>query len=226
MDLPDSKLRGYKAGRFSFNVAGGRCETCKGNGYRTIEMNFLPDVLVPCETCHGKRYNRETLEVRFKGKSISDVLDMTVNQAVDFFENIPNILKKIKVLQDVGLGYLKLGQPSSTLSGGENQRVKLATELSKKDTGKTLFILDEPTTGLHFEDIRVLLKVINRLVDKGNTMIVIEHNLDIIKCADYVIDMGPEGGRDGGRIIASGTPEDIAQTNTHTAQFLKKELNI
>lgn len=226
VDLPDSKLRGYKAGRFSFNVAGGRCETCKGNGYRTIEMNFLPDVLVPCETCHGKRYNRETLEVRFKGKSISDVLDMTVNQAVDFFENIPNILKKIKVLQDVGLGYLKLGQPSSTLSGGENQRVKLATELSKKDTGKTLFILDEPTTGLHFEDIRVLLKVINRLVDKGNTMIVIEHNLDIIKCADYVIDMGPEGGRDGGRIIASGTPEDIAQTNTHTAQFLKKELNI
>lgn len=215
VDLPDSKLRGYKAGRFSFNVAGGRCETCKGNGYRTIEMNFLPDVLVPCETCHGKRYNRETLEVRFKGKSISDVLDMTVNQAVDFFENIPNILKKIKVLQDVGLGYLKLGQPSSTLSGGENQRVKLATELSKKDTGKTLFILDEPTTGLHFEDIRVLLKVINRLVDKGNTMIVIEHNLDIIKCADYVIDMGPEGGRDGGRIIASGTPEDIAQTNTH-----------
>ena len=226
VDLPDSKLRGYKAGRFSFNVAGGRCETCKGNGYRTIEMNFLPDVLVPCETCHGKRYNRETLEVRFKGKSISDVLDMTVNQAVDFFENIPNILKKIKVLQDVGLGYLKLGQPSSTLSGGENQRVKLATELSKKDTGKTLFILDEPTTGLHFEDIRVLLKVINRLVDKGNTMIVIEHNLDIIKCADYVIDMGPEGGRDGGSIIASGTPEDIAQTNTHTAQFLKKELNI
>lgn len=226
VDLPDSKLRGYKAGRFSFNVAGGRCETCKGNGYRTIEMNFLPDVLVPCETCHGKRYNRETLEVRFKGKSISDVLDMTVNQALDFFENIPNILKKIKVLQDVGLGYLKLGQPSSTLSGGENQRVKLATELSKKDTGKTLFILDEPTTGLHFEDIRVLLKVINRLVDKGNTMIVIEHNLDIIKCADYVIDMGPEGGRDGGRIIASGTPEDIAQTNTHTAQFLKKELNI
>lgn len=226
VDLPDSKLRGYKAGRFSFNVAGGRCETCKGNGYRTIEMNFLPDVLVPCETCHGKRYNRETLEVRFKGKSISDVLDMTVNQAVDFFENIPNILKKIKVLQDVGLGYLKLGQPSSTLSGGENQRVKLATELSKKDTGKTLFILDEPTTGLHFEDIRVLLKVINRLVDKGNTMIVIEHNLDIIKCADYVIDMGPEGGRDGGRIIASETPEDIAQTNTHTAQFLKKELNI
>lgn len=226
VDLPDSKLRGYKAGRFSFNVAGGRCETCKGNGYRTIEMNFLPDVLVPCETCHGKRYNRETLEVRFKGKSISDVLDMTVNQAVDFFENIPNILKKIKVLQDVGLGYLKLGQPSSTLSGGENQRVKLATELSKKDTGKTLFILDEPTTGLHFEDIRVLLKVINRLVDKGNTMIVIEHNLDIIKCADYVIDMGPEGGRDGGRIIASGTPEDIAQTNTHTAQFLKKELQL
>lgn len=224
VELPDSKLRGYKPGRFSFNVAGGRCETCKGNGYRTIEMNFLPDVLVPCETCHGKRYNRETLEVRFKGKSISDVLEMTVNQAVEFFENVPSILKKIKVLQDIGLGYIKLGQPSSTLSGGENQRVKLATELAKKDTGKTLFILDEPTTGLHFEDIQVLLKVINRLADKGNTIVVIEHNLDIIKCADYIIDLGPEGGREGGMIIAAGTPEEIANTNSHTARFLKDEL--
>lgn len=224
VELPDSKLRGYKPGRFSFNVSGGRCETCKGNGYRTIEMNFLPDVLVPCETCHGKRYNRETLEVRFKGKSISDVLEMTVNQAVDFFENVPNILKKIKVLQDIGLGYIKLGQPSSTLSGGENQRVKLATELAKKDTGKTLFILDEPTTGLHFEDIRVLLNVINRLADKGNTIVVIEHNLDIIKCADYVIDLGPEGGRGGGMIIAEGTPEEVSSTGTFTAGFLKKEL--
>ncbi len=198
VELPDSKLRGYKPGRFSFNVSGGRCETCKGNGYRTIEMNFLPDVLVPCEECHGKRYNRETLEVRYKGKSISDVLEMTVNQAVDFFENVPVILKKIKVLQDIGLGYIKLGQPSSTLSGGENQRVKLATELAKKDTGKTLFILDEPTTGLHFEDIRVLMKVINKLVDKGNTMVVIEHNLDVVKCADWIIDLGPGGGREGG----------------------------
>lgn len=224
VELPDSKIRGYKPGRFSFNVAGGRCETCKGNGYRTIEMNFLPDVLVPCETCHGKRYNRETLEVRFKGKSISDVLEMTVNQAVEFFENVPSILKKIKVLQDIGLGYIKLGQPSSTLSGGENQRVKLATELAKRDTGKTLFILDEPTTGLHFEDIRVLLGVINRLVDKGNTIVVIEHNLDIVKAADWVIDLGPEGGRDGGVIIAEGTPEDIADKDTHTARFLKKEL--
>lgn len=224
VELPDSKLRGYKPGRFSFNVAGGRCETCKGNGYRIIEMNFLPDVLVPCETCHGKRYNRETLEVRFKGKSISDVLEMTVNQAVEFFENVPSILRKIKVLQEIGLGYIKLGQPSSTLSGGENQRVKLATELAKKDTGKTLFILDEPTTGLHFEDINVLLKVINRLADKGNTIIVIEHNLDIIKTSDYVIDMGPEGGRDGGKIIAEGTPEELAQKNTYTAKFLKKEL--
>lgn len=224
VELPDSRLRGYKPGRFSFNVAGGRCETCKGNGYRTIEMNFLPDVLVPCETCHGKRYNRETLEVRFKGKSIADVLEMTVNQAVDFFENVPVILKKIKVLQDIGLGYIKLGQPSSTLSGGENQRVKLATELAKKDTGKTLFILDEPTTGLHFEDIRVLLNVINRLADKGNTIVVIEHNLDIIKCADHIIDIGPEGGRNGGEIIAEGTPEEISQINTHTSRFLKKEL--
>lgn len=226
VELPDSKIRGYKPGRFSFNVAGGRCETCKGNGYRTIEMNFLPDVLVPCETCHGKRYNRETLEVRFKGKSIADVLEMTVNQAVEFFENVPSILKKIKVLQEIGLGYIKLGQPSSTLSGGENQRVKLATELAKKDTGKTMFILDEPTTGLHFEDIRVLLRVINKLTDKGNTVVVIEHNLDIIKSADYLIEMGPEGGRDGGRIMATRTPEEIAKTDTHTAMFLKTELAI
>lgn len=224
VELPDSKLRGYKPGRFSFNVSGGRCETCKGNGYRTIEMNFLPDVLVPCEECHGKRYNRETLEVRYKGKSISDVLEMTVNQAVEFFENVPTIIKKIKVLQDIGLGYIKLGQPSSTLSGGENQRVKLATELAKKDTGKTLFILDEPTTGLHFEDIRVLMKVINKLVDKGNTMVVIEHNLDVIKCADWIIDLGPGGGRDGGRIIAEGTPEQIVKKHTPTSEFLKKEL--
>ncbi len=224
VELPDSKIRGYKPGRFSFNVSGGRCETCKGNGYRTIEMNFLPDVLVPCETCHGKRYNRETLEIRFKGKSIADVLEMTVNQAVEFFENVPSILKKIKVLQDIGLGYIKLGQPSSTLSGGENQRVKLATELAKKDTGKTLFILDEPTTGLHFEDIKVLLNVINRLADKGNTIVVIEHNLDVIKCADYIIDLGPEGGRDGGMIMAEGTPEEVAMADTHTAMFLRKEL--
>lgn len=224
VELPDAKIRGYKPGRFSFNVAGGRCETCKGNGYRTIEMNFLPDVLVPCETCHGKRYNRETLEVRYKGKSISDVLEMTVNQAVEFFSNVPVILRKIKVLQDIGLGYLKLGQPSSTLSGGENQRVKLATELAKKDTGKTLFILDEPTTGLHFEDIRVLLTVINRLADKGNTIVVIEHNLDIIKCADYVIDLGPEGGKGGGMIIAEGTPEELAAKDTHTAKYLRHEL--
>ena len=224
VELPDSKIRGYKPGRFSFNVSGGRCETCKGNGYRTIEMNFLPDVLVPCEECHGKRYNRETLEVRYKGKSIADVLEMTVNQAVEFFANVPNIIKKIKVLQDIGLGYLKLGQPSSTLSGGENQRVKLATELAKRDTGKTMFILDEPTTGLHFEDIRVLLKVINKLVEKGNTMVVIEHNLDVIKCADYIIDLGPGGGRDGGRIMATGTPEQIINIDTPTTQFLKAEL--
>ena len=224
VELPDSKIRGYKPGRFSFNVAGGRCETCKGNGFRTIEMNFLPDVLVPCEHCHGKRYNRETLEVRYKGKSISDVLEMTVDEAVEFFENVPAILKKIKVLQEIGLGYIKLGQPSSTLSGGENQRVKLATELAKKDTGKTLFLLDEPTTGLHFEDIRILLNVLNRLVNKGNTVVIIEHNLDIIKCADHVIDMGPEGGRNGGKIIFEGTPEEIAQSNTSTGEFLKKEL--
>lgn len=224
VELPESQIRGYKPGRFSFNVSGGRCETCKGNGYRTIEMNFLPDVLVPCEECHGKRYNRETLEVRYKGKSISDVLEMTVNQAVEFFANVPVILKKIKVLQDIGLGYLKLGQPSSTLSGGENQRVKLATELAKKDTGKTVFILDEPTTGLHFEDIRVLLKVINKLVDKGNTMIVIEHNMDVIKSADYIIDLGPGGGRDGGTIVATGTPEDIIKIKTPTTEYLAKEL--
>ena len=224
VELPDSKLRGYKPGRFSFNVKGGRCEECKGHGYRTIEMNFLPDVLVPCESCRGKRYNRETLEVRFKGKSIADVLDLTVDQAVILFENIPSIYRKIKVLQDVGLGYLKLGQPCNTLSGGENQRVKLATELAKKDTGKTLFILDEPTTGLHFEDIRILLKVFNKLADRGNTIIVIEHNMDLIKSADHVIDMGPEGGRDGGLIIAEGTPEEIAEKLTHTGRYLKKEL--
>lgn len=224
VELPESKIRGYKPGRFSFNVSGGRCEVCKGNGYRTIEMNFLPDVLVPCEECHGKRYNRETLEVRYKGKSIADVLEMTVDEAVDFFENVPAILRKIKVLQEIGLGYIKLGQPSSTLSGGENQRVKLATELSKRATGKTLFLLDEPTTGLHFEDIRVLLRVINRLVDVGNTVVVIEHNLDMLKCADYLIDMGPEGGRGGGRIIAQGTPEEISESGSPTGIFLKDEL--
>ena len=222
--LPEAKIRAYKPGRFSFNVAGGRCETCKGNGYRTIEMNFLPDVLVPCEDCHGKRYNRETLEVRFKGKSIADVLDMTINQAVEFFENQPRILKKLKVLQEIGLGYIRLGQPSSTLSGGENQRVKLATQLAKRDTGKTLFVLDEPTTGLHFEDIKVLLGVLNRLVDKGNTVLVIEHTLDVVKSADYVIDMGPAGGRNGGRIIAQGTPEEVAATSSPTAPFLADEL--
>lgn len=223
--LPEAKIRAYKPGRFSFNVAGGRCEACKGNGYKTIEMNFLPDVLVPCEECMGRRYNRETLEVRFKGKSIADVLDMTINQAVEFFEFQPSILKKIKVLQDVGLGYIKLGQPSSTLSGGENQRVKLATELAKRDTGRTLFILDEPTTGLHFEDINTLLTVLNRLVDRGNTVLVIEHNLDIVKVADYVVDMGPEGGRNGGRIIATGTPEEVAATDSPTSAYLRKELN-
>ena len=224
VELPEAKIRGYKPGRFSFNIAGGRCEVCGGNGYKTIEMNFLPDVLVPCEACHGKRYNRETLEVRFKGKSIADVLDMTINQAVEFFENIPAIISKIKVLQEVGLGYIKLGQPSTTLSGGESQRVKLAAELSKRDTGKTLYILDEPTTGLHFEDIRVLLSVLNRLVEKGNTVIVIEHNLDIIKCADYIIDMGPEGGRNGGYVLATGTPEEVSQCDTFTARYLREEL--
>lgn len=223
--LPEAKIRGYKPGRFSFNVGGGRCEACGGNGYKSIEMNFLPDVLVPCEVCHGKRYNRETLEVRYRGKSIADVLDMTINQAVEFFENVPAILNKIKVLQDVGLGYIKLGQPSTTLSGGESQRVKLATELSKKDTGKTIYILDEPTTGLHFEDIRVLLGVLQRLVDKGNTVIVIEHNLDVIKMADYIIDMGPDGGAKGGQLLFAGTPEELSQKNIgYTASFLKKEL--
>lgn len=224
--LPEAKIRGYKAGRFSFNVSGGRCEACSGNGYRTIEMNFLPDVMVTCEVCGGRRYNRETLEVRFKGKSIADVLDMTINQAVDFFAGIPKIVSKIKVLQDIGLGYIKLGQPSSTLSGGENQRVKLATELAKKDTGKTLFILDEPTTGLHFDDINVLLGVLNRLVDKGNTVLVIEHNLDIIKCADYIIDMGPGGGKNGGQIIATGTPEQIAAGSSPTAEYIRAELKV
>lgn len=226
VELPEAKIRGYKPGRFSFNIPGGRCEVCGGNGYKTIEMNFLPDVLVPCEACHGKRYNRETLEVRFKGKSIADVLDMTINQAVEFFENIPSIISKIKVLQNVGLGYIKLGQPSTTLSGGESQRVKLAAELSKRDTGKTLYILDEPTTGLHFEDIRVLLSVLNRLVDKGNTVIVIEHNLDIIKCADHIIDMGPEGGKNGGYVLTTGTPEEVCVQNTFTARYLKAELKV
>jgi excinuclease ABC subunit A len=225
VNLPEAKIRGYKPGRFSFNVSGGRCDACSGNGYRTIEMNFLPDVLVPCEVCHGKRYNRETLEVRFKGKSIADVLDMTINQAVEFFEAVPTIVKKIKVLQDIGLGYIKLGQPSSTLSGGENQRVKLATELAKKDTGSTLFVLDEPTTGLHFEDINTLLTLLNRLVERGNTVLVIEHNLDVLKCADYIIDMGPAGGKNGGQIIAEGTPEEVAKTSSPTASFLAEELN-
>lgn len=225
VSLPEAKIRGYKPGRFSFNVKGGRCEVCGGNGYKTIEMNFLPNVYVPCEACHGKRYNRETLEVRFKGKSIADVLDMTINRAVEFFENQPAILNKIKVLQDVGLGYIKLGQPSTTLSGGESQRVKLATELSKKDTGKTLYILDEPTTGLHFEDIRVLLGVLNRLVDKGNTVIVIEHNLDVIKTADYIIDMGPDGGRGGGELLIAGTPEQVAESQKgYTPKYLKQIL--
>ncbi|WP_303045023.1 excinuclease ABC subunit UvrA, partial [Duncaniella muris] len=222
--LSEAKIRGYRPGRFSFNVAGGRCETCSGNGYKTIEMNFLPDVLVPCETCGGKRYNRETLEVRFKGKSIADVLDMTINQAVEFFAGIPAILNKIQVLRDIGLGYIKLGQPSSTLSGGENQRVKLATELSRRDTGKTLFILDEPTTGLHFDDIRVLLSVLNRLVDKGNTVLVIEHNLDVVCAADHVIDMGPGGGKNGGHIITTGTPAQVAKSDSPTAPFIREVL--
>ena len=226
VSLPEAKIRGYKSGRFSFNVKGGRCEACGGNGYKTIEMNFLPDVYVPCEVCHGKRYNRETLEVRFKGKSIADVLDMTINRAVEFFENQPTILSKIKVLQDVGLGYIKLGQPSTTLSGGESQRVKLATELAKKETGNTVYILDEPTTGLHFEDIRVLLGVLNRLVERGNTVIVIEHNLDVIKAADYLIDMGPGGGREGGRLLFEGTPEQLAQSGVgYTSAFLKEVLH-
>ena len=226
VNLPESKIRGYKPGRFSFNAKGGRCEVCNGNGYKTVEMNFLPDVLVPCEVCGGKRYNRETLEVKFKGKSIADVLDMTINQAVEFFDAIPAILNKIKVLQEVGLGYIKLGQPSSTLSGGECQRVKLAAELSKKDTGKTLYILDEPTTGLHFEDIKILLSVLDKLVQKRNTVITTDHNVDVIKCADYIIDLGPEGGRNGGQIVAFGTPEEVAENpNSITARFLKKELS-
>lgn len=224
VDLPEAKIRGYKPGRFSFNVSGGRCEACSGNGYRTIEMNFLPDVLVPCEVCHGKRYNRETLEVRFKGKSIADVLDMTISQAVEFFASVPAILRKIKVLEEIGLGYIKLGQPSSTLSGGENQRVKLAFELAKKDTGNTLFILDEPTTGLHFEDINTLMALLNKLVERGNTVLVIEHNLDVLKCADYVIDMGPGGGKNGGKILMTGTPEEIAKGNSPTAPYLADEL--
>ena len=227
VNLPEAKIRGYKPGRFSFNVKGGRCEACGGSGYKTIEMNFLPDVTVPCEVCHGKRYNRETLEVRYKGKSIADVLDMTINQAVEFFENVPDILRKIKTIQDVGLGYIKLGQPSTTLSGGESQRVKLATELSKRDTGRTVFILDEPTTGLHFEDIRILMDVLQRLVDRGNTVIIIEHNLDVIKMADYIIDMGPEGGRRGGYVIATGTPEEVAMSGKGcTAPFLRHALGM
>ena len=226
VNLPEAQIRGYKPGRFSFNVKGGRCETCGGNGYKTIEMNFLPDIQVPCEECHGKRYNRETLEVRYKGKSIADVLDMTINQAVEFFENVPDILRKIKTIQDVGLGYIKLGQPSTTLSGGESQRVKLATELSKKDTGRTMYILDEPTTGLHFEDIRILMNVLHRLVDRGNTVIVIEHNLDVIRQADHIIDMGPEGGRGGGTVLTTGTPEEVANSKKgYTAHFLKEELS-
>lgn len=222
VELPEAKIRGYKPGRFSFNVKGGRCEACGGNGYKTIEMNFMPNVYVPCEVCHGKRYNRETLEVRYKGKSIADVLDMTINQAVEFFENVPTILPKIKALQDVGLGYIKLGQSSTTLSGGESQRVKLATELSKRDTGKTLYILDEPTTGLHFEDIRILMAVLEKLVSRGNTVIIIEHNLDVIKLADYIIDMGPEGGRGGGQVLSKGTPEEVAECKLgYTPRFLK-----
>ncbi len=227
VNLPEAMIRGYKPGRFSFNVKGGRCEACSGNGYKTIEMNVLPDVIVPCEVCHGKRYNRETLEVRYKGKSIADVLDMTINQAVEFFENVPNILQKIKTIQDVGLGYIKLGQPSTTLSGGESQRVKLATELSKRDTGKTIYILDEPTTGLHFEDIRILMDVLQKLVDRGNTVLIIEHNLDVIKLADHIIDMGPEGGRNGGLLLSAGTPEEVAKSKVgFTPKFLKQELEV
>ena len=223
--LPEAKIRGYKPGRFSFNVKGGRCEACGGNGYKTIEMNFLPDIQVPCEVCHAKRYNRETLEVRYKGKSIADVLNMTINQAVEFFENVPSILQKIKTLQDVGLGYIKLGQPSTTLSGGESQRVKLATELSKRDTGRTLYILDEPTTGLHIEDIRILMQVLNKLVDRGNTVVIIEHNLDVIKLADHIIDMGPEGGQRGGQVLSTGTPEEVAKCEKgFTPRFIKMEL--
>ena len=220
-------MRGYKPGRFSFNVSGGRCETCSGNGYKTIEMNFLPDVFAPCEACHGRRYNRETLEVRFKGKSIADVLDMTINAAGEFFAHVPHILKKLQVLQDVGLGYIKLGQSSTTLSGGESQRIKLASELAKRDTGKTVYILDEPTTGLHFEDIHVLLAILNRLVDRGNTVIIIEHNLDVLKSADYIIEIGPEGGKEGGQLLFAGTPEALAKVkDSPTAPFLAEELKI
>jgi excinuclease ABC subunit A len=227
VQVPESRIRGYKPGRFSFNVKGGRCETCKGAGLRAIEMNFLPDVYVTCETCNGMRYNRETLEVRYKGKSINDVLDMTISQGVEFFENIPAILQKLKTLEEVGLGYITLGQQSTTLSGGEAQRVKLAAELAKRDTGQTLYILDEPTTGLHFEDVKVLLEVLNRLVDKGNTVLVIEHNMDVVKVADHIIDLGPEGGIRGGEIVCQGTPEEIAlQSNGFTAEFLRKELHI
>jgi len=222
----EAAIRGYKPGRFSFNVAGGRCETCQGGGLKVIEMNFLPDVYVECETCNGKRFNRETLEIRYKGKSIADVLEMTINEAVDFFENIPKIHRKLKTIKDVGLGYISLGQQSTTLSGGEAQRVKLATELSKRDTGNTFYILDEPTTGLHFEDIRVLLEVLERLVDKGNTILVIEHNMDVIKMMDHIIDIGYEGGRGGGTVVASGTPEEVAKDKkSYTAKFLKKELD-
>ena len=222
VNLPEAKIRGYKPGRFSFNVKGGRCETCGGNGYRTIGMNFLPDVYVPCETCRGKRYNRETLEVKYKGKSIADVLDMTINQAIEFFEAIPKIKQKLKTLQDVGMGYVKVGQSSTTLSGGESQRVKLATELAKRDTGKTFYILDEPTTGLHFEDIRILMVILQRLVDRGNTVLIIEHNLDVIKLADHIIDIGPEGGRGGGTIVATGTPEEIVkEKESRTSRFLR-----
>mgnify|MGYP000185239002 CR=1 FL=1 len=225
--LPESQIRGYTAGRFSFNVSGGRCEVCKGAGVKTIEMNFLPDVYVHCEACDGKRYNKETLEVRYKGKSIGDVLNLTINQAVEFFENLPHLQSKLKMLQDVGLGYIKIGQPCTTLSGGESQRIKLATELSKKDTGSTLYILDEPTTGLHFEDINILLGVLQKLVDKGNTVIVIEHNLDVIKVADYLIDMGPGGGKMGGSVVCTGTPEEVAQNKKSvTAPFLREELGM
>ena len=223
--LPESKMRGYKPGRFSFNVSGGRCETCSGNGYKTIAMNFLPDVYAPCEVCHGRRYNRETLEVRFKGKSIADVLDMTINAAVEFFTHVPPILKKLQVLQEVGLGYIKLGQSSTTLSGGESQRIKLASELSKRDTGRTVYILDEPTTGLHFEDIRVLLGILRRLVDRGNTVIVIEHNLDVLRSADYIIEIGPDGGRSGGELVFAGSPEElIKRKDSPTAPYLKEEM--
>ena len=224
--VPEAMIRGYKPGRFSFNVTGGRCETCKGGGLRVIEMNFLPDVYVECETCQGKRFNRETLEIKYKGKSIYDVLDMTIEDACPLFENIPKIYRKLKTIKDVGLGYITLGQQSTTLSGGEAQRIKLATELSKRDTGNTFYILDEPTTGLHFEDIRVLLNVLNKIVDKGNTVVIIEHNLDVIKTVDYIIDIGPEGGKSGGQVLAKGTPEEIVKVKkSHTARFLKKELN-